>query len=379
MMPQERFDRTRLHILPLSERPNKIHIEQDHISPSAAAPALPAHIEQSILRLASDLRGAREAGASRMLSFGAHAIKNGLGPVLQWLIREKWITHLATNGAGIIHDWEFAYQGASSEDVRVNVSRGQFGIWEETGLYINLALIVGAYRGLGYGESVGALVEEEQLVIPSARVLESEIGRGVSQASSAGAERAAAASDLLYLLRRQGAKSGVMVIPHPFKQYSLQAEAYRLGVPFTAHPMFGHDIIYTHPANHGAAIGRTAERDFLSFAESVSGLSGGVYVSVGSAVMSPMIFEKSLSMCQNVALQEGRSISDHRIYVVDLAEAPWDWERDGEPPVDNPAYYLRFLKTFNRMGGTTEYLSVDNRSFLLGLVQLLRQNSPRWD
>ena len=83
-----------------------------------------------------------------------------------------------------------------------------------------------------------------------------------------------------------------MKIPFPFKQYCVQAAAFRLGIPFTGHPMIGHDIIYTHPLNHGAAIGRTALRDFLTFANAVNGLDQGVYMSVGSAVMSPMIFEK---------------------------------------------------------------------------------------
>ena len=133
--------------------------------------------------------------------------------------------------------------------------------------------------------------------------------------------------------------------------------------------MFGHDIIYCHPANLGAAIGRTAERDFLSFAESISRIDGGVYISVGSAVMSPMIFEKSFSMAQNLALQAGRRIENHRIYVVDLADVQWDWRSQGEPPEDDPAYYMRFLKTFSRMGGHMDYIAADNREFLLRIAR----------
>ncbi len=365
-----RFDRSRLRFLPLAERANKVMIERDHISPETPAPTVPAEADETLNRLAADLVAARQRGASRMLSFGAHTIKNGLGPVLQWLIAKGWITHLATNGAGIIHDWEFAFQGASSEDVRANVARGQFGMWEETGRYINLAIAVGAYRGLGYGESVGAMVEEEALEIPGSDALRAEVERCLPEDSS----QAAAAADLLAVISNHVLPAGTMRIPHPYKRFGLQAAAYRLGIPFTSHPMFGHDIIYTHPVNCGAAIGRAAERDFLSFAQSVGGLSGGVYLSVGSAVMSPMIFEKSLSMAQNLALQTGSAISGHAIYVVDLAEAPWDWENDGEPPSDHPAYYLRFLKTFHRMGGRTAYLSLDNRAFLLRLVDLLRRH-----
>ena len=163
-----------------------------------------------------------------------------------------------------------------------------------------------------------------------------------------------------------------MFFYHPYKKYSAQANAYRLHVPFTSHPMFGHDIIYTHPMNCGAAIGRAAERDFLTFAEQVHHLEGGVYLSVGSAVMSPMIFEKSLSMSQNMEIQAGRHIDNHYMLVVDLAKSSWDWSKDGEPPMDNPAYYLRYCKTFNRMGGVMRYLSADNRHFLLKLSQKLQ-------
>jgi hypothetical protein len=165
---------------------------------------------------------------------------------------------------------------------------------------------------------------------------------------------------------------GFRSIPHPFKKYSAQAAAFRLHIPFTAHPMFGHDIIYTHPVNNGAAIGRVGLRDFLTYAEQVHQLEGGVYLSVGSAVMSPMVFEKSLSMSQNLELKKGRKISNHHMVIVDLAESSWDWQRDGEPPADNPAYYLRFCKTFSRMGGTMRYVCADNRDFLLTLLHELR-------
>ena len=135
--------------------------------------------------------------------------------------------------------------------------------------------------------------------------------------------------------------------------------------------MIGQDIIYEHPLNSGAAVGRTALAYFLTFAEGVSRLDGGVYLSVGSAVMSPMIFEKSLSMARNIALREGRTIERHFMLVVDLAESTWNWARDGEPPVTDPAYYLRYCKTFSRMGGTMRYLQADNRDFFLSLLQAL--------
>jgi hypothetical protein len=94
-------------------------------------------------------------------------------------------------------------------------------------------------------------------------------------------------------------------------------------------------------------------------------------MSVGSAVMSPMIFEKSLSMAQNLRIQKGGHLDNHYMLVVDLAISDWDWQKNGEPPADNPAYYLRFCKTFNRMGGEMDYLTADNRDFLLALYQEL--------
>lgn len=371
MHPQ--FDRLRLQTCGLQNRPNKVHIVRDAISPDARPRPLSEASAATLVECAARIRDARAAGRPVILAFGAHTIKNGLSPVLIKLMRDGWITLLATNGAGIIHDWEFAFQGASSEDVRSNVDRGQFGIWEETGFNLNLALIVGAYEGLGYGEAVGKMIARDGLDIPGRDQLLATAHDRAAQDP----ETAAAALDLLGALQGFDLKPGFLSIPHPFKGYSAQAAAFDLGIPFTAHPMFGHDIIYTHRLNHGAAIGRTALRDFLTYAEQVRHLDGGVYLSIGSAVMSPMIFEKSLSMSQNIELQEGRKITNHSIVVVDLAESTWDWKSQGEPPTDDPAYYLRYCKTFSRMGGTMRYVCADNRDFLLALLQELEIGETR--
>jgi hypothetical protein len=351
-MPFDQFDRSKVKFKSLSERPNKRRIERDRVLPEDKPGTLDDNSRALITQVAENVVAALAAKRPVMMTFGAHSIKNGLAPVLNRFIERGWVTHLATNGAGIIHDWEFAFQGETSEDVRANVAKGEFGTWQETGFFLNLALLIGAYEGLGYGESVGRMILNEKLTVPP----ESQL------------KDTAAGLDLLDAIRKFDLQPGEMAIPHPFKQYSVQAKAAEMNVPLTGHPMFGHDIIYTHPLNHGAAIGRTAERDFLTFAESVSRIDGGVYISIGSAVMSPMIFEKSLSMAQNVALQEGRTIDGHNIVVVDLAESHWDWSK-GEPPEDNPDYYLRYNKTFSRMGGKMRYLSADSRDFLLCLVQ----------
>jgi hypothetical protein len=315
---------------------------------------------------------ARQKQKSVILAFGAHTIKNGLAPVLIALIRKGWITHLATNGAGIIHDWEFAFQGKSGEDVRENVKNGRFGIWEETGFYINLAILIGAYEGLGYGESIGKMISREGLNIPDPEFLLDEANK---QMKSYG-EHAAAAIDLSDVIHKNHLTPGFMRIPHPYKKYSVQGAAFDLKVPFTGHPMFGHDIIYNHPLNHGAAIGRTALTDFLYFTHSVCNIDHGVYMSVGSAVMSPMIFEKALSMAQNIAIQHNNHIDNHYMIIVDIAKTEWDWAKDGEPPADNPSYYLRYCKTFSRMGGEMHYLTADNRDFLTELYHNLSKNNP---
>jgi len=365
-MPYPQFDRTKIKMKPLAERRNRAEIETVRVLPTDAPRDLSPVAKSIIADFAARIRQARKASKPVMLTFGAHTIKNGLAPVLICLMEKDWVTHLATNGAGIIHDWEFAWQGATSEDVRANVAAGEFGLWSETGFYLNLALLVGAFEGQGYGESIGAMIHRGQLTIPSSDELEKIIADNVRN----NPELAAGALDLLAALRAFDIQPGVMRIPHPFQQYSVQAKAFELNVPFTAHPMFGHDIIYTHPLSSGAAIGRAAQRDFLTFADSVSRIGGGVYISIGSAVMSPMIFEKSLSMAQNLALQAGRHITNHSILVVDLAPSNWDWSH-GEPPQNNPEYYLRYNKTFARMGGYMRYLPADNRDFLLALCREL--------
>jgi hypothetical protein len=362
------LDRRRLKLKPLSQRKNKVQFPGDAVDPSSPPRKLSPNAAALLPEVVDRVRAAREAGRPVMCAFGAHTIKNGLGPVLIRLIRDGWLTHLATNGAGIIHDWELAFQGRTSEDVRDNVGRGEFGTWEETGRFINLALLVGAWKGLGYGQSVGALIAGQGLELPSAKELGSEISRLLPDEP----EKAAAAADLLAAVTEFSIPAGRLQVPHPWAEYSAQAAAWSAGVPFTGHPMIGQDIIYAHPLNSGAAVGRTALTDFLVFAEEVSRLDGGVYLSIGSAVMSPMIFEKSLSMARNIALQSGRSIENHYMLVVDLAQSTWDWTRDGEPPITDPAYYLRYCKTFSRMGGTMRYMQADNRDFFLSLLHALR-------
>lgn len=342
----DEFDRTELNFLSLNSRKNKTSIEKILVNPDSKS--FENEFMPDIEQISEAIVEARNRERPVILAFGAHLIKNGLVSVLERLIQEKFVTHLATNGAGSIHDWEFAYQGKTEEDVRENIAEGKFGLWEETGRFINLALIAGAYSGIGYGESIGKMIQEDKIVIPS---------------------------DLRNpKLEKIGISHREISVNHPFKQYSIQNAAFSAKIPFTVHPCFGQDIIYSHPLSDGASIGKAAEKDFLKFASSVSELEGGMYLSVGSAIMSPMIFEKSLSMARNLAIQKGENIKDFMIVVNDIQEAGnWNWKSKDEPSKNDPSYYLRFCKSFSRMGAKDiKYVQLDNRKFLLNLYHNLR-------
>lgn len=365
-----RLDTSLLRMLPLAERRNKLRIEEIAVLPDARPPSVPERQREQIRRCAERMRQARANGRPRMLTYGAHLIKNGLGPILGHMVETEWLTHLATNGAGSIHDWEFAFQGMSAEDVRENTAQGRFGTWDETGRFINLAIAAGGVSGLGYGAAVGKLIHDDGLVIPSPEELRTAMAGALASATGQG--NLGAQADLLEMIENHGLAPGRHHVAHPWKRFSVQCAAYEHGVPLTVHPGIGYDIIYTHPLASGGPIGRGAMLDFLTYAEGVSRLTGGVHIVVGSSVMAPMIFEKALSMANNIAINTGQpTVHDHYLVVVDIQDGgDWDWSR-GEPPMDNPAYYLRFCKTFYRMGGTLDYICMDNVTFLPALLHEL--------
>jgi len=369
MASYPRFDRRRLEFRSVLERQSKFRIDDIAVDPDGD-PGDPGPQAEAIDRIAARIRAARAAGAPVVICHGAHLIKNGLGPLLVRMVEDGWLQLVATNGAGSIHDLEFGTVGVSCEDVRAYVAEGQFGIWDETGRWTGLSLLVGTLDGLGYGESVGRTIAEGRIIVPRRGELEAVISR-----RSASSEMRGAAADLLDLLDEGIIEPGEITVPNNFASRSIQAACFRARVPFTVHPGIGQDIIYTHPLMIGGAVGRASLRDFLTYAEVIGSLRGGVYISAGSSVMSPMIFEKSVSMARNIARQESQRFDDFLIVVNDLAEATWDWSH-GEPPPEHPAYYVRFLKSFSRMGGEMAYIGLDNRIFLLNLWQRLRDASP---
>jgi len=184
-----------------------------------------------------------------IVGMGAHLTKVGLNPILIDLIERGVITALAVNGAVIIHDFELALAGKTSEDVDEQLGSGAFGMAEETGRDLNEAIIKGVGQGLGIGESVGRWI----------------------QASKA-----------------------------PNKPYSLLAAAYRRGIPATVHVAIGTDIIHMHPAVSGAALGEGSLLDFRRLCSVVAHLEGGVYLNIGSAVILPEVFLKALTVVRNL-------------------------------------------------------------------------------
>jgi hypothetical protein len=355
----EPLDQKKIRVYPLAQRHSLSSIEKILVDPAGKPAVCPPEVAPLIRDCIEKMSAARQRNASVILMYGAHLIKNGAMAIVNALMARGWVTHVATNGAGTIHDWELAFYGRTEESVRKNVATGSFGTWDETGRNIHLALLAGALQLEGYGRSLGRFIIEDGVTLPAVAELEALLRSAPSH------PLAPARAELLQAMTAHQLPAGRIEVKHVSKATSILAEAFRLNVPFTAHPGIGYDIISNHPMFNGAAIGRAAAMDFRLFSGSVEGLDGGVVLSVGSAIMAPQVFEKSLSCVNNLRLQSGRKIvQDHTFYVVDIQDGGnWDWTQ-GEPPKDNPAYYLRFCKSFSRMGGDMKYVQSDNVAFL---------------
>jgi hypothetical protein len=204
---------------------------------------------RDIKEIAAAVVQARKDGRPVMLGMGAHPIKVGLTPVIIDLMERGTLTSLSMNGAGIIHDFELAFVGQTSEDVDREILSGAFGMAEETGSMINNAVRDGNGKGLGIGESVGRLIQHGEF---------------------------------------------------PYRNKSLLAAGARLNIPVTVHVAIGTDIIHMHPSFDARATGEAAGRDFQKFCSLVAELEGGVYINLGSAVLLPEIFLKAVTLCRNL-------------------------------------------------------------------------------
>jgi len=364
------FDHSKIRVYPVASRRSLSRLDRILLNPNEVptpcSPAISKILDEAVGRIIQ----ARRMGASVILIYGAHLIKNGLMDVVIRLIEGGWVTHLATNGAGSIHDWEFAYLGCTEESVRENIPKGIFGTWDETGRYIHLALMVGALDGLGFGQSLGRFIADDGANVPQADKLEELIRQNPWD------DRVGAWSDLLRAIKSGWIKPGENHLHHVWKEHSLLNRAWQLGIPLTVHPGIGYDIITNHPMFNGAVLGRAAAIDFDLLASSIDRLDNGVVLSVGTAVMGPQVFEKAISCVNNVRLNENRPIvSGHSIFVVDIQDSGgWDWST-GEPPKSSPAYYLRFCKSYARAADKMVYAQCSNTMFLHNLWWRLREKS----
>jgi hypothetical protein len=230
--------------------------------------ALPRILAGQTLRaLAADVARAQGRRKPILWGLGAHVLKVGLSPLLIDLMERGLVTGIAMNGAGIVHDFELAVVGHTSEDVAAGLGDGAFGMARETGEEINRAIAEGDRKGLGIGAALGR-----------------------------------------YLAARKPKHLDV----------SLLAAAHRLRVPATVHVALGTDIVHVHPACDPAAVGRASHLDFRLFAAQVARLGGGgVYLNVGSAVLLPEVFLKAVTLARNL----GHQIADFATVNLDFIQA----------------------------------------------------------
>ena len=251
-----RIDRARVRTVPARRRPSKVQLRAE-ARPHAKGASFAAFLDGLPNLLgARDLRDAIAAAATArtrgrpiLWGLGAHVIKVGLAPIVVDLLERGFVSGILMNGAGCVHDLELAMMGATSEDVGPALDDGSFGMARETAERLNAAIASGATDGIGMGAAIG-----RELV--------------------------------------QGR--------YPHKERSILATASRLGVPVTVHVAIGTDIHHMHASADGAALGATSHRDFETLTGLVAMLEGGVYFNVGSAVILPEVFLKSIALARNL-------------------------------------------------------------------------------
>ncbi len=315
------LDFTNIKTYSVKERRNLVTIE------NMARPgedSIPEWGGEDFDELAERIIEARTAGRPVIWSMGAHVIKNGLSRYIIELIKRGFITHVSGNGAVSIHDFELAFNGGTSEDVPTAIEDGSFGMWEETGRWMNEALKAGAEKGMGYGESLAVYVENYP-------------------------ER------------------------FPYKDDCVFYQAYKNGVPATYHIAIGTDIIHQHPTVDFGAIGATSGVDFRKFCHSVSRLEGGVFLNFGSGVIGPEVFLKALSISRNLGYATYR-ITTANFDLVDLGDYR------SKIGYEDPHYYYRPRKNIvNRptsRGGKGWHFCGDHKVTIPNLYKKLTSRLP---
>jgi hypothetical protein len=259
---------------PLADRKSKVTLG-DFARPHSAGASFATFLDslprllgaEALRQVAAEIQRARSAQKPVLWGLGAHVLKVGLSPLIVDLMERGFVTGLALNGAGIVHDFELAVAGQTSEEVEAGLGAGEFGMARETGEEINRAITEGDRDGLGLGAALGRYLEERR---------------------------------------------------PPHLAVSLLAAARRLGVPATVHVAVGTDIVHMHPACDPAAVGRATHLDFRLFAAEVAALGGGgVYLNVGSAVLLPEVFLKAVTLARNL----GHDLTDFATANLDFIQS----------------------------------------------------------
>ena len=256
----EPIDLSRIATYPLASRPSKV-TTADFAKPAPSGSSLKDFLDslpnilaaRELRELAGLIRTARHNGRAIIVGLGGHVIKTGLAPILIDMMQRGYVTAFAMNGSAMIHDFEIALVGATSEDVDATLGAGSFGMAEETGRTVNEAVVAGAKDNIGMGEAIGRQLQ---------------------------------------LMRTEHAEK------------SLLHAAYEARVPVTVHVAIGTDIVHIHPSADGASIGKTTLHDFRLLCSLVRELDGGgVYLNLGSAVVLPEVFLKTVTVVRNLGFK----------------------------------------------------------------------------
>lgn len=275
--------------------------------------------------LADRIVEARKNNKPVIWFMGAHVIKCGLSRYVIQLMERDVITHIAGNGAVGIHDFELAFLGGTSEYVPAAIEDGTFGMWEETGKWMNEAVKKGYGRRLGYGESLAAYIQEN-------------------------------------------------ISKFPYHDDCVLYRAYKKGIPATYHVTIGTDIIHQHPDADFAAAGGASGIDFCIFCNSVAGMDGGVFLNFGSAVTGPEVFLKALSIARNQGYRV-KKITTANFDIIPLG----DYRSNAQKETFH--YYYRPLKNIvNRptsLGGKGFYIEGNHSETIPDLFTRLVRKFPR--
>lgn len=317
----ELFDFDHMHMYDARTRTNLVTIENLH---SLCEPC-PDFEDENLRALCKKILEARANGRPVILFYGAHVIKCGLSLYIIDLIKRGILTHIASNGAGSIHDFELAYLGGTSEYVPRAIEDGSFGMWEQTGRWMNEAIRWGYSQGFGYGEALAHWVGEHQELFP-------------------------------------------------YKDCCVFYNAYRNGVPATYHVTIGTDIIDQYPTADFACKGGASGRDFKIFTNSIKDLEGGVFMNVGSAVTGAEVFLKALSIVRNNGY-ETKHITTANFDMIPLGDYKTDVSQD------EYVYYYRPRKNvLNRpvsLGGAGYYICGNHRQTIPKMYHLLTDPQSR--